>query len=357
MTPIITHFGTPTPLKYTFKICDEEISIEFRCCGDINVTDYNQSKYANQDEVKLEVHPKNIVPIISNAIENNTIDDYLLLINPQIAIGTVIEKFLSTIGITAKVKVISTAMSDENFKICDTLLLKHLEEKRKNKELPSLPKIPHGELIGCEYRSSHTQQFTFQSNAIDRITILKESDGNLSITLIKKELLLPKVTKTFTASADLLQPIVDFVERENMAAWPSLRYVYDPKNKDYDLLTPAYIDLEFNDESIGGKKHQDCSINVYIAYQYGYYDIVKEFFNLLNQCIGQATLINEEIEPDKAGDFFHLTSLNNIPCSASMQVATASEQNGQIITEGAKICPHCGHPGTGKFCTECGSVL
>ena len=161
MTPIITHFGTPTPIKFAHKACDEGLYIFFRCYGTINVTAYDQDSYPDLDALKLELHPKNIVQAISDAAENRTIDDDEFIANPDNAIGTVIENFLSTIGITAKTDIHTHIAPDESREVYNALSLDLIKQ---NKISEHLPKEPHGELIGCGH-SSISNGMMYNSNS------------------------------------------------------------------------------------------------------------------------------------------------------------------------------------------------
>ena len=354
-----SRFGTPTPLKFAHKNCDEGLYIFFRCYGTINVTASDQDSYPDLDALKLELHPKNIVQAISDAAENRTIDDDEFIANPDNAIGTVIENFLSTIGITAKTDIHTHIAPDESREVYNALSLDLIKQ---NKISEHLPKEPHGELTGCEYFRA-ANGMMYNSNSYHELTINKTSENTLKISKTDKECFQPEVRKTYTAPVELLKPIAELVERENMAAWEKFKYIEDPNFKMYDYSASSSISLNFNDTSIGGNSHVHRWIDLSATHQRGYGDITKEYIRLLNECVSHATLVKEEADPKEINPFaigmmqyMQKNGITTNPLLPSEPLPPSPPQE-QEIPEGAKICPHCGHPGTGKFCTECGSVL
>lgn len=354
-----SRFGTPTPLKFAHKNCDEGIFIDFRCYGTINVTAYDQDSYPDLDALKLELHPKKIVQAISDAAENRTIDDDEFIVNPDNAIGTVIENFLSTIGITAKTDIHTHIAPDESREVYNALSLDLIKQ---NKISEHLPKEPHGELIGCGH-SSISNGMMYNSNSYHELTINKTSENTLKISKTDKECFQPEVRKTYTAPVELLKPIAELVERENMAAWAKFQYIEDPNFKMYDYSSSSSISLDFDDTSIGGYRHEHRGINLRATDQRGYGDITQEYIRLLNECVSLATLVKEEADVKGINPFaieiMQYTNNNGHPTNPMIptQPQPPSPPQEQEIPEGAITCPHCGHPGTGKFCPNCGTRL
>jgi len=354
-----SRFGTPTPIKFAHKACDEGLYIFFRCYGTINVTAYDQDSYPDLDALKLELHSKNIVQVISDAAENRTIDDDEFIANPDNAIGTVIENFLSTIGITAKTDIHTHIAPDESSEVYNALSLDLIKQ---NKLSEHLPKESHGELIGCGH-SSASNGMMFNSNSYYNLSIKKTSESELTITIKGKACFQPEVRKTYTAPVELLKPIAELVERENMAAWAKFQYIEDPNFKMYDYSSSSSISLDFDDTSIGGNSHVHRWIDLSATHQRGYGDITKEYIRLLNECVSHATLVKEEADPKEINPFtlqmMQYMQKNGITTNPLLpsEPQPPSPPQTQEIPEGAIACPRCEYVSTGKFCPNCGTQL
>ena len=359
MTLYYTRFGTPTPIKFAHKACDEDLFIYFKCYGTVDVTAYDQERYPDLDALKLELHPKNIVQTISDAIENCTIDDDEFIVNPDNAIGKVVENFLSTIGITAKTDIHTHIAPDESSEVYNALSLDLIKQ---NKLSEHLPKEPHGELIGCGH-SSASNGMMFNSNSYYNLSIKKTSESELTITIKEKACFQPEVRKTYTAPVELLKPIAELVERENMAAWAKFQYIEDPNFKMYDYSSSSSISLDFDDTSIGGYRHEHRGINLSATDQRGLGDITKEYIRLLNECVSHATLVKEEADPKGINPFaigmMQYMQKNGITTNPLLpsEPQPPSPPQTQEVPEGAIACPRCEYVSTGKFCPNCGTQL
>ena len=210
---------------------------------------------------------------------------------------------------------------------------------RKDKDKPSADlgelrkqKEEHGELTGVVISSSSSGMM-FNSNTEHSISIMLKNSRQ-EITVSEKKAFEAKHITVYKAKDDVLAKVRVLIDRENLAAWSTLK----EKNKMqvYDYSSNAGITLYFNDSSMGGSSYVSKNIDTSAAHEHGGGEVINELSKMLYEAAEEA----EVIIPERI-----FGQDTNIAASGSAQMPMPGEWK----------CPECNfEKNTGKFCINCG---
>ena len=228
-----------------------------------------------------------------------------------------------------------------------------LEEARSRKE-------KHGTLLECEY-SSYTMGMAVNSYVGKSLMLKKEGGG---FVLEEREIQqgVSETLRLFRADRELYDKLAALVERENLAAWESLKEKPEMRIQIFDYSAGSTVSLKYDDSSVGGPPSFQAVINCTAAEHHGGGSVIKELQMLLRSAAVPERLVVQKTKPTPPIGMGMGMGMQPVPAAPGAAAPGNAGASGTGAAPHVKpgeawTCPACGEKGiTGKFCYNCGAA-
>lgn len=372
MEPIIYKFGTPAPVKLSQG--GEEYQV--RAAGSAVVSGHD-GRWPDGANVAPYVRMTQL--LIQKCFGQWPQDVLLCTDKCRGVLAAMLEKGLAGEGITAKVTVVSLALTEESgeryLKKYSGRAMEDVEKLIPKASAEGVEDVPHGPLKCFTYsRVSHGMMMGTSSGVSE--TVDWYADG--TVTLSRRSYGGGKADVTrYDVTPEAAGKLKAYVADSRLEAFS--RVELPPGMMGMDSVVTASFGLKFDDSSLGGSSSETVDINCGMSGMF-YRDIEKAVSAILEECVNtgrQAMTYTEDIGGGILADM--VKKMENPARGRAAAPSRPKENRGPVwkcsicgnMDNWGKFCTNCGEPrpapsgwachscgymeNTGKFCANCGA--
>ena len=381
---ILIPFKSGEPVEFTEPQVDG--ILKAMICGRADVTEYDTSLYATEDDLKNAVR-SNVCSIAKDSFGHWPADSIIRSKTGQL-LNSFLEEGFRKMGITATVEVTSFDLTDESQEIYNASEAGDIlaPYKKDQPTLDDLTPETHGPVISISTSySSHGMAMNSGSSGSE--SVIWKEDGTVLIertnSSYEKE-----TCEKYIAGSEAAAKLRAYVAESRIAEMAQIRSIPFPFAMT-DYSSSSYMTFTFDDSDVSGEKCVTRRIDRSSFWQVQT-KVISKIDELIKECVTTDECIENTIKetgntnPVTGMGFMGLGMMGvsdpapaapAVPSAPSSPAAPSSpgsswkcscgkENFGKFCANcgtpkpsGKRKCPACGAENAGKFCSECGTPL
>ena len=348
---IFIPFKTDEPVEFTEPQVDG--SLKAMICGRVDISEYDTSLYATEDDLKNAVRSK-ISPIAKDSFEHWPSDSIIRSKTKQL-LNSFFEESFNEMGITATVNVTSFTLTDESQEIYNSSEAGDLlaPYKKNQPTLDDLTPETHGPVISIN-TSYSSHGMAMNSGSSGNESVIWKEDGTVLIERTNSNYE-KETCEKYIAGSEAAAKLRAYVAESRIAEMAQIKSIPFPFTMT-DYSSSAHMTFTFDDSAVSGDKNVTRSVDRSSFWQVQS-KVISKIDELIKECITTGECIENTTKethnsnPVTTMGFMGMMGGGNPAPENSMpdSPSTPSSSSGS-----SWICS-CGNENSGKFCSNCGS--
>ena len=352
---ILIPFKTGEPVE--FKEPQVDGALKAVICGRADVTEYDTSLYATEDDLKNAVR-SNIIPIAKDSFENWP-SESIMRSQTEALLNSFLEEGFRKMGITASVEVTSFKLTDESQEIYNASEAADIlaPYKKNQPTLDDLTPETHGPVVSIiTSYSSHGMAMNSGSSGSE--TVVWQDDGSMQIERTNSNYEKETIEK-YIAGSEAAAKLRAYVSESRIAEMAQIKSIPFPFTMT-DYSSSSYMTFTFDDSAVSGEKNVTRRIDRSSFWQVQS-KVIRKIDELINECIKTGECIENTTKetgntnPVTTMGFMGLGMMGVNEPAPSAPSAAPSAPSAPSSSSGNSWKCSCGTENYGKFCANCGS--
>ena len=284
---IIIPFKSGEPVEFTEPQVDG--TLKAMICGRVDVTEYDTSLYATEDDLKEAVR-SNIIPIAKDSFEHWPADSIIRSKN-RLLLNSFFEEGFRKMGITSTVDVVSFALTDESQEIYNASEASDpfASLKKNQPTLDDLTPETHGPVVSID-TSYSSHGMAMNSGSSGRESVIWNDDGTVLIertnSSYEKE-----TCEKYIAGSEAAAKLRAYVAESRIAEMAQIKPIPFPYAMT-DYSSSSYMTFTFDDSIVSGDKNVTRRIDRSSFWQVQS-KVISKIDDLIKECIECGTPLQQ----------------------------------------------------------------
>ena len=284
---IIVPFKSGEPVEFTEPQVDEKLKAMI--CGRVDVTEYDTSLYATEDDLKEAVR-SNIIPIAKDSFEHWPVDS-IIRSKTKDLLNSFFEEGFMKMGITSTVDVVSFALTDESQEIYNASEASDpfASLKKNQPTLDDLTPETHGPVVSID-TSYSSHGMAMNSGSSGRESVIWNDDGTVLIertnSSYEKE-----TCEKYIAGSEAAAKLRAYVAESRIAEMAQIKPIPFPYAMT-DYSSSSYMTFTFDDSIVSGDKNVTRRIDRSSFWQVQS-KVISKIDDLIKECIECGTPLQQ----------------------------------------------------------------